>query len=284
METDMTAAAQGEQLGLRDIPRKLATSGRAIFAIAIIGLGVETLVCARFPGDTLGFNYSVVPILPWLPAGIPWLTYLFGGIFVACGAGLLSRRTRETAAMIFGIVLFLCTLILIVPKAAAHAGSISLRTIVFEPLSIACLAWLLPGLEESPVFLERGSRYLLAVALIVFGIDHFLALAFIATLLPGWIPWHVFWVAFFGMAFIAGGISIGLNILQRWGAAGIGLMFGIWVITLHLPRVLGFYGIPGAPRDPDEWSSLLIAVALWGGSWALAGRTVTQNKGQRTEP
>ena len=46
-------------------------------------------------------------------------------------------------------------------------------------------------------------------------------------------------------------------------------MFGIWVVTLHLPRVLGVYGIPGAPRDPDEWSSLFIAVALCGGLWAL---------------
>jgi hypothetical protein len=100
--------------------------------------------------------------------------------------------------------------------------------------------------------------------------DHFLALAFIATLLPAWIPWHVFWVTFFGAAFIAAGLSIGLNFVQRWGAACIGLMFGIWVVTLHLPRVLGLYAIPGAPRDPNEWSSLFIAIALWGGSWALA--------------
>jgi hypothetical protein len=47
------------------------------------------------------------------------------------------------------------------------------------------------------------------------------------------------------------------------------IMFAIWVVTLHLPRVLGLYGIPGAPHDPDEWSrsSLFIAVALWGGLW-----------------
>jgi len=48
-------------------------------------------------------------------------------------------------------------------------------------------------------------------------------------------------------------------------------MFAIWVVTLHLPRVLGLYGIPGAPHNPDEWSSLFIAVALWGGLWALTG-------------
>ena len=47
-------------------------------------------------------------------------------------------------------------------------------------------------------------------------------------------------------------------------------MFGTWVITLHLPRVLGLYGIVGAPKNPDEWSSLLIAMALWGGFWELA--------------
>jgi hypothetical protein len=80
----------------------------------------------------------------------------------------------------------------------------------------------------------------------------------------------VFWVAFFGVAFIAAGLSIGFNLLQRWGAAGIGLMFGIWVVTLHLPRVLGLYAIPGAPHDPNEWSSLFITIALWGGPWALA--------------
>jgi uncharacterized membrane protein len=245
--------------------------GRTIFALAIIGFGVETLICAHYPADNLGFNYSVVPILPWLPGGIPWLAYLFGAIWIACGVGLLSKRTARVAALVLGSLLTLCTLVLIVPKATAHFGSMSLRTIVFEPLSIACLAWLMPGPDAMPSWLTRVSRYLLAIGLIIFGIDHFLALAGIGSLLPGWIPWHVFWVAFFGVAFIAGGLSIALDILQRWGAFGIGLMFGIWVVTLHLPRVLGLYGIPGAPRDPDEWSSLLIAIALWGGSWALAG-------------
>jgi uncharacterized membrane protein len=123
----------------------------------------------------------------------------------------------------------------------------------------------------------RRSRYLLAVSFIVFGVDHLIALAPIGSLLPSWIPWHVFWIGFFGVGFIAAGLSIGLNFLQRWGAAGIGLMFAIWVFTLHLPRVLGLYGIPGAPHNPNEWSSLFIAVALWGGSWALA-------RGQSRQP
>ena len=265
----MSEAISTERTPLDRAAYALFSLGRVLFSLAIIALGVETLLCARYVGHSLGPRYEVIPVLPWLPA-IPWLAYMFGAIWVACGVGLLSRGTLGTTAMALGSLMLLCALVLDVPKNAANVGSISLRTTVFEPLALASLAWLLPGRGVTPRLLARGSRYLLALSLIVFGADHFLALAFIATLIPDWIPWHVFWVAFFGVAFVCAGLSIGLNSLQRWGAACIGLMFGIWVVTLHLPRVLGLYAVPGAPRDPNEWSSLFIAIALWGGSWALA--------------
>lgn len=243
--------------------------GRPVYALAIAALGIETLVCANRATHALGPRYEVIPVIPWLPA-IPWLVYAFGGILVLCGVGLLSRRTIGTCAMALGGLLFLCAVVLDVPKYAVDPGDMSLRTTVFETLSLACLAWLLPGLHAIPLWLERGSRYLLALSLIVFGADHFLAVAFIAGLIPAWIPWRAFWVVFFGAAFVAAGLSVGLDRLRRPGAGLLGLMFAIWVFTLHLPRVLGLYGIPGAPTNPDEWSSLLIAAALWGGLWALA--------------
>jgi hypothetical protein len=250
-------------------PAVLPILGRAIFALAILGLGIETIVCARAVSRSLGPQYQVIPVIPWLPA-IPWLAYLFGTILVLCALGLLSTRTIRAAAILLGGLLSVCTLILDVPKNLADIGNMSLRTGVFEPLSLACLAWLLPDPKETPRWLSLVSRYLLASSLIVFGVDHFFALIFIASLIPLWIPFHVFWVAFFGVGFIATGLSIGFNLLSRWSSAGLGLMFGIWVFTLHLPRVLGLYGIPGAQRNPNEWSSLLIAIALWGGLWALA--------------
>jgi len=251
-------------------PVALSRLGRCIFSAAIIALGVETIVCARNVSHSLGPQYDVIPVLPWLPA-ISWLGHIFGAIWVFCGAGLLSPPARRNAGMTLGTLLFLCTVVLDVPKNAADLGNISLRTIVFEPFAIACLAFLIAGSDAVPGWLMRGSRYLLALSLIVFGVDHFLALIFIANLIPHWIPFHVFWVAFFGVAFIATGISIAFRFLHRWAAAGLGLMFAIWVVTLHLPRVLGLYGIPGAPHNPNEWSSLFIAVALWGGLWALTG-------------
>jgi uncharacterized membrane protein len=244
--------------------------GRCIFSAAVIAFGVETIVVARNVAHPLDPHYDGIPVIPWLPA-IVWVAYLFGAIWVACGVGMLIKTTRRMAAIALGVLLFACTLILIVPKYAVALGNMGLRTVVLEPISIACLAWLLAGPNAVPLWLARVSRYLIGISLIVFGVDHFLALIFIASLIPAWIPLHVFWVAFFGAAMIVAGISIGLNILPRWGAAGIGTMFGIYVITLHIPRVLGLYGIPGAPHNPNEWSSLFIAAALWGGFWALAG-------------
>ena len=251
------------------MPRAVSDLGRVIFAVAIIAMGVETIVCARQATHSLGPQYDVIPVLPWLPS-IPLLAYFFGAVWVFCGAGILYAPAVKKAALTLGTLLFLCTIVLDVPKNAVDIGSISLRTIVFEPLVLACLAFLLPSPREIPNWLARASRFLLGISLIVFGVDHFLALIFIANLIPHWIPFHVFWVAFFGVALIAAGISIGINILSRWAAAGLGLMFGIWVFTLHLPRVLGLYGIPGAPHNPNEWSSLFIAMALWGGLWALS--------------
>jgi uncharacterized membrane protein len=246
----------------------LSRLGLGVFAISIIAIGVENWICATTSTDALGPQYKVLAVIPFLPA-IPWLAYVVGTILVACGVGLLWKRTLRPSAITLGSLLFLCTVILEVPKNAAEPLSISLRTGVFEPAAMAALAWLVPDWATLPRWLVRFARYLLALSLIVFGVDHFLALRFIASLLPNWIPWHVFWVAFFGLVFIAGGLSIGLYVLLRWSAAGVGLMFAIWVFTLHAPRVLGLYGIPGAPRSPDEWSSLFIAVSLWGGLWAI---------------
>ena len=267
----MTEANSPETTRLERAQDALLGSGRWVFSLAIVALGIETLVCARsvYNSPPFGPRSTVIPVIPWLPA-IPWLAYTVGTILAAFGVGLLSKRTVRTAALVLGSLLFLCALILDVPKNIEDFGSMSLRTSVFEPFAIATIAWLLPGRGATPSWLAYGSRYLLALSLIVFGVDHLIALAPIATLLPAWIPWHVFWIAFFGLGFIAAGLSIGLNRLQYWGAACLGLMYGIWVFTLHLPRVLGLYGIPGAPHNPNEWSSLFIAVALWGGPWALA--------------
>lgn len=133
---------------------------------------------------------------------------------------MLIKNTLRTAAISLGALLSVCTLILIVPKYAVALGNMSLRTVVFEPLTIPCLALLLAVGAATQSWLAHLSRYVIAVSLVVFGVDHFLALGFIANLIPGWIPFHKFWVAFFGVVFIAAGVSIGLNVCNAGAPPG----------------------------------------------------------------
>ena len=196
-----------------------ALSGPVVapFSFAIMALGVETMVCARVAQNPLGPGYLAIPVLPWLPA-IPWVAVLFGAIWTACGVGLLTRRGLRISAMVLGVLLTACALVLVAPKYVASPGDMGLRTVVLEPLALAALALLMADRDAMPAWVWRASRVTIALALIVFGVDHFLALAGIGVV-PSRIPWHVFWIAFFGAAFIAGGLSIGLGILERWGAA-----------------------------------------------------------------
>ena len=90
----------------------------------MVALGVETLICARAAAQVLGPQYNVIPVIPWLPA-ISWLAYLFGAVWVACGVGLLSRRTARTAALTLGSMLLVCALVLDVSKNAANIASIT---------------------------------------------------------------------------------------------------------------------------------------------------------------
>jgi hypothetical protein len=257
-------ASQEKSLQVR-LADAVSAAGRGIFALAIVAIGIETWVCAWTVSNPLGPGYNALNLIPWLPA-IPWLAYLFGAIWVVCGVGLLGKRMAGRAAMALGILFVVCALVIVLPRYLGHLRSIPFRTVFLEPIAIGSVAMLIPGRGAMPGWLARAGRYVFGFSLAVFGADHLVGLAFHASFVPWWLPWHTFWAAFFGVAFIAAAVSLTFRVLERWGALGLGLMFGIWVLTLHLPRVLGFLG-GGGLRDPDEWSSMLIAMAIGGGAW-----------------
>ena len=57
----------------------------------------------------------------------------------------------------------------------------------------------------------------------------------------------------------------------RLGAVLLGVMFLLWVVVLHAPRVLG------SLHNGDEWSSAFVALAMSGGSFMIAGTLPAQN-------
>jgi hypothetical protein len=104
-------------------------------------------------------------------------------------------------------------------------------------------------------------RLLFAVCMVVFGIQHFMYALFIASLIPSWIPGHLFWVYFTGSGFLVAALTIAIKKSGRLGAAALGTMFLLWVIVLHTPRAVA------SGRNPDEWGSAFMALAMSGASF-----------------
>jgi hypothetical protein len=105
---------------------------------------------------------------------------------------------------------------------------------------------------------------LFALSLIVFGYQHYLYATFIATLIPAWIPGHLFWVYFTGAGFVVTGLAI---LVEKFGAqlfsTWLGIMFLLWFVLLHIPRAV-------TKNTRDEWNSAFVALAMAGASFIVA--------------
>ena len=102
--------------------------------------------------------------------------------------------------------------------------------------------------------------------MIVFGYDHFLYKEFVATLVPAWIPWHLFWTYLAGVALMGSGICIMFKFQLRLVGMLLGIMLFIWFVILHIPRAI---------TDPyidkgNEVTSVFEALAFSGVAFLIA--------------
>lgn len=74
-----------------------------------------------------------------------------------------------------------------------------------------------------------------AAPLAGFGTEHFTQAQGIASIVPAWIPWHLFWAYFVGACFIAAGFSLVTRIQARLAASLVGLTFFLFVMLMDAP-------------------------------------------------
>jgi len=117
-------------------------------------------------------------------------------------------------------------------------------------------------------------RLFFAIPMAVFGSEHFTATASIATLVPGWIPAHTFWVYLVGVAFLCAALSIAVLVHARLAAALVGMTLLIFVFVMDLPGTLAH------PGNRFFWALALRQLAFSGGAFAFAMSPWSTRPGQ----
>lgn len=236
----------------------LTKPARLFFAIALAAFGVQHFVFAFF-----GTGAVVGP--PWGP-GSPLLGYLMAAFLVAVACCIVANWRASWAANLLALVLLVRFLHVYLSGLLANIHNPGPWTSGAEMIAMCGAALVLAG--SAP----HLGRILYALPLIVVGVQHFLYAAFIAELIPAWVPAHLFWAYFVGAAFIAASLSILSKVQAHLAAILLGTMFFLWVFIEHAPRV-------AADRhNGNEWTSLFVALAMCAGAWMVAG---TVSKGSK---
>jgi uncharacterized membrane protein len=245
-ESISTTAAQS--LRTEDTRQSL---GAALFAVGLAAIAAQNFVVADFLTE-----------LQPLPAGTPAstaLAYLNGAALLAATACIALNYRARLAGLCTTILLGLWIMLLHVPRLIANPTEGAGWTPALEILAMAAAAWMVSA--RSP----RIGHLCLSITLPAFGVLHFIYWQYVASVIPGWIPGHIFWAYFTGVAHVAAGVAIVLSVvpvfkrLALLAASCWTLMVGLWVVLLHIPRVLEH--IDARP----EWTSLFVAITLCGG-------------------
>jgi putative oxidoreductase len=85
---------------------------------------------------------------------------------------------------------------------------------------------------------SRIAIFILALVMIVFGIEHFLHPYDLLVKVPGFLPGGITWVYIVGAAFILAALSFMTNVLVRAAAYLLALLLFTFVLTIHLPNFL----------------------------------------------
>jgi uncharacterized membrane protein len=239
-------------------------TGKLFFGVSVLAIGIIHIVNGNFP-------VGLMPVVASLPAR-PLFAYLTGILIIVAGALILTKKYEREGAILSGIIFLLSLILVDVPKIIINIKSPDWWTVVFEIFSFFSGALILAGIVSISKSFYNPRRklwltgsYIFAIALIIFGAQHYMYAQFIATLIPKWIPGSNIWPYIIMVAFIAAGLSIIIQKQVDLSAALLSLMFFLWVCIVHLPRV-----IANIKTEP-EWTSMFVALAMSGIALFISG-------------
>ncbi|HEY2496726.1 MAG TPA: hypothetical protein VGK24_06640 [Candidatus Angelobacter sp.] len=199
------------------------------------------------------FVKDLVP--PYMPGRMFWV-YFVGCALIAASLSIATKIQVRWSGLLVGIMMFMFVAMLYLPSGLRHLHARITWTIVFRESSFGGAGWLLAAMAKdgwrgkARSTLITVGRIVIALALIFFGIQHFLHPMGLPGVplqkqFPAWVPVPVFIDYVTGAALIVAGASILLNRKTRTVAAWVGGWILLMVLIIYVPVMLM------ALSDPD---------------------------------
>jgi uncharacterized membrane protein len=246
---------------------RIASVGHALVALVMIWLGIMGLM----NGD---FVQVWAPVPAWVPAREA-LAYLCASISLACGIGLLWRRTAAVAARVLFASLTVWLLVMRLPNLFYQTPLVLVGWTFGSTGVMVAAAWVLyvwfagerDQKSSGRLAGETGvrvARVLYGLSLVPFGLAHFMYLDATTVLIPSWLPWHVALAYLTGAAFIAAGLAIAVGVFARLAAVLSTLQLALFGLIVWVPRV-----VAGTVSE-FQWGEFVVTCALAAGAWVVA--------------
>lgn len=259
--------------------RNLSKIGRIFYGISIAVIGFLTVYYHDFPYMMIPLNHS------WIP-GLAVVAYIFGAMLFLSGACIVFEKRTRTISLLLGTALLLIFCFYFIPYEFIvspnymHFGDWENSA---KELALAGGAFVIAGCFPEKNgnrvirFLNKLAPFgaiIFSITIISFSVDHFLFADAAKDYVPSWIPYHLFWMYFAGVALLGSGIAIILKIKPGLFAALLGAMIFTWFIILHTPRVI----VSPVADIGGEIASAIIALAYSGIAFVIAGAAKKKEK------
>jgi uncharacterized membrane protein len=225
--------------------RKDISAARGWDNLIILGCVFYAVPLAIFAPEHFRGPEFVKNMVPsWMPLHWLW-AYFVGCALLAAATSLTLRKLVRLSSILLGTMFTLFVCMLYIPFVVAHPKDRFSWTIALRDLSFAAGAWALAGLlrcassPQQSKWMVLFGRFVLAIAAIFFGVEHFLHPEFapgvpLEKVMPSWVPLPTVWGYLAGAILLAAGIALALNKQSRRAAASIGALMTVLTVFPYL--------------------------------------------------
>jgi len=254
---------------------KVVALSNLCFAIPLAVFGALHLSAAR-------------GLMTMVPAYMPWRlfwAYFFGFALLAASLSIATKIQIRWSGLLFGIAMFSFVAMLLIPGVLANPRDRIAWTLVFRESSFGGGGWILAGNAmrgRGKTWLIHVGRVLIALAAMVFGVEHFLHTANVPgvplqKLMPTWIPGHLVIAYVTGAILVVAGASILLNKKTRMTASYLGTWLVLLVVFIYGPILIASLANPSTDIKVEGINYFADTLLFAGAVLALASAA------QRTE-